>query len=579
MRIRAKLFQATLMASLMLAAMTGAVAAGAIEDGSAAYQRHDYETALQLLRTPAEQGNVEAQLLLGFMYHDGEGVPQNYAEAARWFRKAAEQGNVAAQAALGGMYLDGLGVPKDPAQAKHWLQKAAEQGVPFAQSILGGLADKAGNYVEALKWYRLAANQGDAEAQNNLGNMYETGRGVAQNYAEAAKWYRLAAGQGLAGAQYNLGILYDNGHGVTRDYEEAAKWYGLAAAQGDADAQYSLGILYDNGTGVAQDDTEAAKWFRLAADQGYAKAQNNLGVLYTRGHGVPRDYVQAYMWFALSAVQGNPPAAKNRDAAAGLMTVAQIAEAQELVREWKPKSQQKVLVSPGLAQAGPSVVAGVKDVANQLELYLDYVAKTGGRPDFSKPPVSDQFARVFDLAQLTALPPSKASDLSWLMDWVATANGASKSILYFGIAPPVDPIADQVAIKRNVTDYEDQEAVAMSFMIRINARAMQAMFLFMDQLTPAQRTPIRLEGFTKARVGSAEMLLGAHVSIAQGMKPANARLLSAAIRDTSDVWVASILPGDRPTILGMLAKAKDASQDDETRKNLAAFDAALSNAK
>jgi TPR repeat protein len=78
--------------------------------------------------------------------------------------------------------------------------------------------------------------------------------------------------------------------------------------------------LYDNGTGVAQDDTEAAKWFRLAADQGYAKAQNNLGALYARGQGVSRDYIQAYMWFALSAAQGNPPAAKNRDAAAALMT-------------------------------------------------------------------------------------------------------------------------------------------------------------------------------------------------------------------------------------------------------------------
>src|SRR6516164_849704 len=507
MRIQGKVFQAMLTAWLMLVAIPNAVTAGPIEDGSAAYQRHDYETALRLLRGPAEQGSAEAQLLLGFMYHDGEGEPQNYAEAARWLRKAAEQGNIAAEGALGGMYLDGLGVPKDPAQATRWLQKAADQGLPPAQSILGGLADKAGQYVEALKWYRLAADQGDAEAQ------------------------------------------------------------------------YSLGILYDNGTGVAQDDTEAAKWFRLAADQGYSKAQNNLGALYARGHGVPRDYVQAYMWFALSAVQGNPPAAKNRDAAAGLMTVAQIAEAQELVREWKPKSQQKVLVSPGLAQAGPSVVAGVKDTANQLELYVGYVAKTGGRPDFSKPPVSDQFARVFDLAQLTALPPSKASDLPWLMDWIATANGAFKSILYFGIAPPVDPIADQAAIKRNATDYEDQEAVAMSFMIRINARAMQAMFLFIDQLTPVQRTPIRLEGFTKARVGSAETLLGALVTIAQGMKPANARLLSTAIRDTSDVWVASILPGDRPTILGMLAKAKDASEDDETRKNLAAFDAALSNAK
>jgi TPR repeat protein len=93
---------------------------------------------------------------------------------------------------------------------------------------------------------------------------------------------------------------------------------------------------------VAQDDTEAAKWFRLAADQGYAKAQNNLGALYARGQGVPRDYIQAYMWFALSAAQGNPPAAKNRDAAAALMTAAQIAEAKTLVREWKPKTQQKL---------------------------------------------------------------------------------------------------------------------------------------------------------------------------------------------------------------------------------------------
>ena len=189
MRIRATVFQAGLTAWLTLVAMTGAATAGPIEDGSAAYQRHDYETALRLLRTPAGQGSAEAQLLLGFMYHDGEGVPQDYAEAARWLRKAAEQGNIAAQGALGGLYLDGLGMPKDPAQATRWLQKAAEQGLPPAQSVLGSLSDQAGKYVDALKWYRLAADQGDAEAQNNLGNMYETGRGVAQSYAEAAKWY------------------------------------------------------------------------------------------------------------------------------------------------------------------------------------------------------------------------------------------------------------------------------------------------------------------------------------------------------------------------------------------------------
>src|SRR5262249_2984040 len=147
-----------------------------------------------------------------------------------------------------------------------------------------------------------------------------------------------------------------------------------------------------------------------------------------------------------------------------------------------------------LAQDGPGIVAGVKDVANQLQLYLDYIAKTGGRPDFSTPPVSDLFARIFDLRELAALPPPKASDLPWLMDWAIPQMGAFKPFLYCGIPPPADPIADQAAIKRNATDYEDQEAVAMSFIIRISARATQAMFLFMDQLTLAQRTPIRLEG-------------------------------------------------------------------------------------
>jgi len=196
---------------------------------------------------------------------------------------------------------------------------------------------------------------------------------------------------------------------------------------------------------------------------------------------------------------------------------------------------------PAPAPDGTGIVAGVKDAANQLQLYLDYAAKTGGRPDFSKPPVSDLFARIFDLRELAALPPPKASDLLWLLDWTITADGTFKSILYFGIAPPADLIADQAAIKRNATDYEDQEAVALSFIIRISARVTQASFLFLEQ--PA--------GFTKARAGSAETMLGALVTIAQGMKPANARLLSAAIRDTSDAWAASILPGDRPTILDM----------------------------
>ena len=96
----------------------------------------------------AEQGLAQAQHNLGVMYVNGEGVPQNSAEAARWSRMAAEQGLAQAQFNLGLMYAKGDGVPKD--------------------------------HAEAVRWYRMAAEQGDAKAQYNLGVMYVNGEGVPQ---------------------------------------------------------------------------------------------------------------------------------------------------------------------------------------------------------------------------------------------------------------------------------------------------------------------------------------------------------------------------------------------------------------
>ena len=73
-------------------------------------------------------------------------------------------------------------------------------------------------------------------------------------------------------------------------------------------------------------------------------AQNNLGMMYARGQGVPLDYVQAHKWFGLassrydeSEKQSRESAVRNRDMVAAKMTPAQIAEAQKLAREWKPK--------------------------------------------------------------------------------------------------------------------------------------------------------------------------------------------------------------------------------------------------
>ena len=76
----------------------------------------------------AEQGLVEAQFSLGFIYDNGNGVPQNDTEAVRWYRMAAEQGLAKAQSSLGYMYATGEGIPKDYVQAYAWSNIAASQG-------------------------------------------------------------------------------------------------------------------------------------------------------------------------------------------------------------------------------------------------------------------------------------------------------------------------------------------------------------------------------------------------------------------------------------------------------------------
>jgi TPR repeat protein len=65
--------------------------------------------------------------------------------------------------------------------------------------------------------------------------------------------------------------------------------------------------------------------------------------MYYHGQGVPGNYVTAHMWLNLSAAQGNRSALKGRnvrDKVETLMTPEQIAEAQKLAREWKPKPQR-----------------------------------------------------------------------------------------------------------------------------------------------------------------------------------------------------------------------------------------------
>ena len=157
---------------------------------------------IQDLKAKAVKGDRDAQRDLAMAYGEGEGVAQDYTEAAKWFRKAAEQGDTISQYATGSMCEHGDGVAKD--------------------------------LVEALRWYRKAADQGYARAQFNVGNSYYHGSGVTRNYAEAIKWYRKSAEQGdviVTGLALScLGYCYANGQGVTKNPIEAYAHYDLAGA-------------------------------------------------------------------------------------------------------------------------------------------------------------------------------------------------------------------------------------------------------------------------------------------------------------------------------------------------------------
>lgn len=217
-----------------------------------------------LYKKGAEHGYANAQCNLGVLYRDGNGVLQDYTEAAKWFRKAAEQGHGFAQVNLGMLYGKGLGVPQDYAETEKWYRKAA------------ALGNRAAQY-----------------AQYNLGVLYRDGNGVPQDYTEAVKWFRKSADGGDSWAQNALGVRYLHGEGVPKDSEEAVRWFRKAAEQNYVEAQFNLGVSYQTGCGIPKDDQKAREWYQKAADQGHVKAKSKLAEL--------EDHV--------SAVQ--KPAAKN----------------------------------------------------------------------------------------------------------------------------------------------------------------------------------------------------------------------------------------------------------------------------
>jgi uncharacterized protein len=149
-----------LVAGLLLL-WAGAAAAQDFADGMRAHLAKHYAESRRIFLALADEGDARARFMMGTIYEQGLGVPQDLEAAARWYRLAADGGNASAQYNLGIFYQFGKGVPQDPAEAARWLLKAAEQG--------------------------------HGRAQNNLSTFYFTGVGVPRDPVEAWKWLTLSS--------------------------------------------------------------------------------------------------------------------------------------------------------------------------------------------------------------------------------------------------------------------------------------------------------------------------------------------------------------------------------------------------
>ena len=135
-----------------------------LQRAAAAYKEADYDTALQIFRPLADNGDMVAQFNLAKMYRMGKGVPKDYKTAVK-LSFSAEQGNAKAQYHLGVSHSFGLGVVPD-------------------------------NKI-ALKWFIRSVEQGDTFSQYHLSRLYYLGNGIPEDKVYAHMWANLASSSGF----------------------------------------------------------------------------------------------------------------------------------------------------------------------------------------------------------------------------------------------------------------------------------------------------------------------------------------------------------------------------------------------
>ena len=183
-------------------------------------------------------------------------------------------------APAGALASNGSPTPKD-ATAKPPTPSHGEQELDQGIQAIAGIKGKA-DFASAFRWFQKASSLGNVSAAYNIGELYQSGKGVTQDYVAAASWYDKASQANFPPAQLRLGILLYDGIGVAQDRTRALDLLEKAAAQDFAPAQFHLGILLYDGVGIPPDRARAVELLTMAAAHDYARAKEALAKINER---------------------------------------------------------------------------------------------------------------------------------------------------------------------------------------------------------------------------------------------------------------------------------------------------------
>ncbi|HUQ49715.1 MAG TPA: tetratricopeptide repeat protein [Terriglobales bacterium] len=306
------------------------------------------------LQRAAEHGAPEAQFGLAMTYKRGNELlgadPQQFIS---WIRRAADQGHMMAMHNLGSYYMEGIPnvLPANTAQGEFWLTRSAESGFTHAQYVLGAVymegRQRPTDLPKSEMWLRKATEHGHSLAMALLARLYSSGDGPPRDPDFVERILLRGAEMGRPETQYYLARMYRLGYLGAVNLPHAIEWLQISAGKKYAPSSFMLGEMYEKGEGVPTNAAAAAQYYLEAATLGYTPALCKAAQVYHRGQGVSQDNAAAFRWYLIGSRRGVPECSAGQKKLASELKEKEVQRITEETEAWIQSHPFEMAQPPG----------------------------------------------------------------------------------------------------------------------------------------------------------------------------------------------------------------------------------------